>query len=97
MFGYVIPDKNNMYIKDFNVFQAYYCGLCKALSRSGSQLTRLCTNYDTTFYNALVHSLTDTEVKFERRLCLINGRKKTVVVTDELTRKVADLSVLLVY
>lgn len=97
MFGYVIPDKNNMYIKDFNVFQAYYCGLCKALSRSGSQLSRLCTNYDTTFYNALLHSLTDTEVKIERKLCLINGNKKPVIVTDDLTRKVADLSVLLVY
>lgn len=97
MFGYVIPDKNNMYIKDFNVFQAYYCGLCKALSRSGSQLSRLCTNYDTTFYNALLHSLTDTEVKIERKLCLINSKKKPVIVTDDLTRKVADLSVLLVY
>lgn len=97
MFGYVIPDKNNMYIKDFNVFQAYYCGLCKALSRSGSQLSRLCTNYDTTFYNALLHSLTDTDVKIERKLCLINGKKKPVIVTDDLTRKVADLSVLLVY
>ena len=97
MFGYVIPDKNNMYIKDFNVFQAYYCGLCKALARSGSQLSRLCTNYDTTFYNALLHSLTDTEVKIERKLCLINGKKKPVIVTDDLTRKVADLSVLLVY
>lgn len=97
MFGYVIPDKNNMYIKDFNVFQAYYCGLCKALSHSGSQLSRLCTNYDTTFYNALLHSLTDTEVKIERKLCLINGKKKPVIVTDDLTRKVADLSVLLVY
>lgn len=97
MFGYVIPDKNNMYIKDFNVFQAYYCGLCKALSRSGSQLSRLCTNYDTTFYNALLHSLTDTEVKIERKLCLINGKKKPVIVTDDLTRKVADLSALLVY
>ena len=55
------------------------------------------TNYDTTFYNALLHSLTDTEVKIERKLCLINGKKKPVIVTDDLTRKVADLSVLLVY
>lgn len=97
MFGYVIPDKNNMYVKDFNVFQAYYCGLCKQLARTGGPLTRLCTNYDTTFYNALLHSLTDTEVKFERRVCLFNGKKKTVIKADELTAKVADLSVLLVY
>ena len=41
MFGYVIPDKQNMYIKDFNVFQAFYCGLCKTLGETGSQITRL--------------------------------------------------------
>ncbi len=97
MFGYVIPDKNNMYIKDFNVFQAYYCGLCKALAKTGGPLTRLCTNYDTTFYNVLLHCIAEQEVKIERKLCAINGRKKPVVVTDELTAKVADISVLLVY
>ncbi len=97
MFGYVIPDKNNMYVKDFNVFQAYYCGLCKALAKTGAPHTRLCTNYDTTFYNALLHSVAGKEVQFERKLCAYNGKKKTVVKCDELTAKVADLSVLLVY
>lgn len=97
MFGYVIPDKDNMYVKDFNVFQAYYCGLCKELARTGGPLTRLCTNYDVTFYNALLHSVADMPVKFERRTCLVNMRKKTVVVPDDLTRKCADVAVLLVY
>ncbi|MEG2274053.1 MAG: DUF5685 family protein [Clostridia bacterium] len=97
MFGYVIPDKNNMYIKDFNVFQAYYCGLCHALAKTGSPLTRLCTNYDTTFFNVLLHSISKQEVKIERKMCFINGRKKPIVVADDLTLKVADISVLLVY
>ena len=74
MFGYVIPDKDNMYIKDFNVFQSYYCGLCKALGRTGGPLTRLCTNYDVTFYNALLHSVADIHVAFERKVCLVNMR-----------------------
>lgn len=97
MFGYVIPDKQNMYIKDFNVFQAFYCGLCKTLGKTGSQITRLCTNYDVTFYSVLLHSLTDTKVQFERKLCAYNGKKKVVVSADELSRKMADLSVMLVY
>ncbi len=97
MFGYVIPDKNNMYIKDFNVFQAFYCGLCKALSKTGSQITRLCTNYDITFYNVLLHCITDCEIKFERKLCVYNGRKKVIAVPDELSLKMADLAVMLVY
>ena len=89
MFGYVIPDKQNMYIKDFNVFQAFYCGLCKTLGETGSQITRLCTNYDVTFYNVLIHSLANLDVKFERKLCAYNGKKKVVVSTDELSKKIA--------
>lgn len=97
MFGYVIPDKQNMYIKDFNVFQAFYCGLCKTLGKTGSQITRLCTNYDVTFYNVLLHSLADEKVKFERKLCAYNGKKKVVVDADEMSRKMADIAVMLVY
>ena len=97
MFGYVIPDKLNMYIKDFNVFQSFYCGLCKTLGETGAEFTRLCTNYDVTFYNVLLHSLTNTPVTFERKLCAYNGKKKVVVKTDELSTKIADVAVMLVY
>jgi len=97
MFGYIIPDKDNMYIKDFNVFQSFYCGLCKALHKTGSEITRLCTNYDLTFYNVLLHSLSGKEVAFERKLCFYNGKKKVVVVPDELSLKIADIAVLMVY
>lgn len=97
MFGYVIPDKDNMLIKDFNVFQSFYCGLCKALHKTGSEVTRFCTNYDVTFYSVLMHELTKTPVKFERQMCVYNGKKKVVVVPDKLSLKMADLAVLLVY
>ena len=97
MFGYVIPDKDNMLIKDFNVFQSFYCGLCKALHKSGSEVTRLCTNYDVTFYSVLMHELTKTRVEFARKTCVYNGKKKVVVLPDKLSLKMADLAVLLVY
>lgn len=97
MFGYVIPDKNNMYIKDFNVFNAFYCGLCKSLKKTGSEASRLCTNYDVTFYDVLIHSLSGTEVKFERKMCGYSGKTKVIVTPDELSLKMADLCAMLVY
>ena len=97
MFGYVIPDKDNMLIKDFNVFQSFYCGLCKALSKSGSEVTRFCTNYDVTFYSVLMHEILKRPVEFERKLCVYNGKKKVIVRPDELSLKMADIAVLLVY
>ena len=97
MFGYVIPDKDNMLIKDFNVFQSFYCGLCKSLHKTGSEITRLCTNYDVTFYSVLMHEILKKPVKFERKLCVYNGKKKVIVTPDGLSLQMADLAVLLVY
>ena len=97
MFGYVIPDKDNMLIKDFNVFQSFYCGLCKALHKSGSEVTRFCTNYDVTFYSVLMHEILKTPVEFERKLCTYNGKKKVIVKPDALSLKMADIAVMLVY
>jgi hypothetical protein len=97
MFGYVIPDKNNMYIKDFNVFQGYYCGLCRALGKTGGPLTRLCTNYDVTFYSVLLHSIAGVEPKIESKICFVNGRKKPMIEVDDLSLKAADVAVLLTY
>ncbi len=97
MFGYVIPDKNNMYIKDFNVFQGYYCGLCRALGKTGGPLTRLCTNYDVTFYSVLLHSLAGVEPRIDSKICMLNGKKKPMIEADELSLKAADVAVLLTY
>ena len=97
MFGYVIPDKQNMYIKDFNVFQGYYCGLCRALGKTGGPLTRLCTNYDVTFYSVLLHSIAGVEPKIESKVCALNCKKKPMIEVDDLSLKSADVAVLLTY
>ncbi|MBR7163229.1 MAG: hypothetical protein IKD35_04565 [Clostridia bacterium] len=97
MFGYVIPDKENMYIKDFNVFQGYYCGLCRALGKTGGPMTRLCTSYDVTFYSVLLHSIAGVDPKIERKVCGLNCKKKPMVEVDDLSLKSADVAVLLTY
>jgi len=98
VFGYVVPDKENMYIKDFAQFRAYYCGLCKALAKSGAPHTRLCTNYDTTFLNVLAHSLNNVEITVKPARCMLSPfRKKPILAVDGLTKRAADVSVLLVY
>ena len=97
MFGYVIPDKQNMYIKDFNVFQGYYCGLCRALGKTGGPLTRLCTNYDVTFYSVLLHSIAGVEPKIESKFCALTCKKKPMIEVDDLSKKAADIAVLLTY
>ena len=98
MFGYIIPDKANMYVKDFMMFRAYYCGLCMALGKTGSPVTRLCVNYDSAFYSALLHCLTAEDVKIKNCHCMIHPvGKKPIAEVDDISKAVADLSVLLIY
>ena len=53
MFGYVIPDKPNMFMKDYSLYRAYYCGLCKAIGERCGETMRFLTNYDVTFLSLL--------------------------------------------
>lgn len=97
MFGYVIPDKPNMYIKDFAVFRACYCGLCKALGKSGAQVTRFVTNYDMTFLLEFMYALKGAEPKIEKQACILSPKKKPIAVPDAVSLSVADAAVILAY
>ena len=80
MFGYVLPDKPNMFIKDFTMYRAFYCGLCKTIGKNCSQAMRVATNYDMTFYIALLHAVRGEKAEIAREGCILNPfRKKSIV------------------
>lgn len=98
MFGYVIPDKPNMFIKDFYAFRAFYCGLCKAIGKQSNTLMRFTTNYDATILNVLVHNLLDKKVEYKPQRCILHPlRKRDMICVDEVTLAVADINTLLTY
>lgn len=98
MFGYVIPDKPNMYIKDFYAFRAFYCGLCKSIGKSCGCIMRFATTYDATILNLLVHNLCDKKVEYKRQRCILHPfRKREMTVVDDLSMAVADINSLLTY
>ena len=49
MFGYVTPFKSELKIREYNLFRAYYCGLCKTMGNEYNQLVRMGLNYDLSF------------------------------------------------
>lgn len=98
MFGYVIPDKMNMFMKDFYCYKAYYCGLCKRIGKKCGQCIRLTTNYDMTFLYILSHSVLNIEPKYNNETCILSPvKKKSVTVSDEITDKIVDVNTLLTY
>ncbi len=76
MFGYIRVKKEELKIKDFEVYKAVYCSLCKKLGKSYGILSRFTLSYDFTFLALLNMSLNPDRVCFERKKCAFNPLKK---------------------
>lgn len=97
MFGYILPDKPNLYMKDYALYRAFYCGLCHQIGRCQGQCMRLAVNYDVTFVSILMHGLKYKELPFEKKACILNPFKKKVVLQETDTQKqMAHLNALLI-
>lgn len=100
MFGYVRVDKPNILIKDFATYKAYYCGLCKTISKKYfNQLMRLGVNYDIAFLSMLAHNYEDLEPKFRDARCFVHpvGPKFPVVENDPVQERIVDINTVLGY
>lgn len=98
MFGYIVPDKPNMYLKDLSLYRAIYCGICVATGKAYGQTARLATNYDIVFLSALIHNYLGEDISVTERKCALHHIKKRPIADgDEITDKIIAANVLLVY
>jgi len=82
MFGYVTPYKMELKIKDYEMFKAYYCGLCISIKNNFSNLCRMTLNYDMTFLGILLDSLEYSKHKYVVTRCMAHPMKKKPKVID---------------
>ena len=54
MFGYVRPVRLELKCRDFDLYRATYCGLCRCLRRRCGLLAPMFLNYDFTFLTLLL-------------------------------------------
>jgi hypothetical protein len=97
MFGFVRPYKDELKVKDYELFRSVYCGLCHSLKKRCGIAGRFIINYDFTFL-ALLLSHKDSECSSSRKACIASpcrGRKacESIKALDEC----ADMSIILSY
>lgn len=56
MFGYIMPLKDELLIREYNTFKAYYCGLCSEIGKK-SYPSKFALTYDLTFLAIVLSSL----------------------------------------
>lgn len=98
MFGYVMPYKLELKIKDYELFKAYYCGLCVAIKKNYSNLCRFSLNYDMTFLGLLLDSLSSDKAQYETSHCIAHPvKKRPKVISNKALDYAAFCNVALVY
>ena len=54
MFGYVTIRKDDLKVKDYNKYQAYYCGLCQDIKEAYGKKGQAMLTFDMTFLSILL-------------------------------------------
>ena len=78
MFGYIKPFKPEMKVREFDTYQAFYCGLCHQLGRMFGPFAKLTLSYDFTFLALVSAGLRPDFAGFCRQRCMANPLKKKV-------------------
>ncbi|MBR7070732.1 MAG: hypothetical protein IKI29_00980 [Clostridia bacterium] len=76
MFGYIKTAKPELKIKEYEVYKAVYCSLCRRLGKNYGIFSRLTLSYDFTFLALLQLSLQEGCDSFEQKRCAFQPLKK---------------------
>ena len=97
MFGYVVANKPELKMREFNKYKAYYCGLCKVLREKYGLLGQVTLTYDMTFLVILLTSLYESQSKVSEKRCIVHPAKKQKMLYNEITEYAADMNIVLTY
>ena len=83
-------------VREYEVFRAYYCGVCRSMAERRMQLPRVALSNDTVFLAILLSSAYGLKTEFTRFRCVVHpGRKRGLVRRHEALDYAADVNILL--
>ncbi len=98
MFGYLLPDKSELKVKEFAQFRAAYCGVCRAIKLGYGELPRFAVSYDAAVLAVLLVGCEGHEPVAKKRVCALNPVKgKPVYEGHEAFAYAAAVSVMLAW
>lgn len=98
MFGYVIPNYDELKIKEFKIYRSFYCGLCKCLKEKFGITGQISLSYEMTFLGILLSSLyDDSEIITSECRCIVHPKKKHMYVKSKYLEYAADMNIIMTY
>lgn len=98
MFGYIVPLKPELKIKDYYTFKGYYCGLCYTIKKQFGNIPRLFLSYDMTFLAIFLDGLSSDKIQTKKITCITHPfKKKSIIINNEALKYASDISIALAY
>ena len=94
VYGYVVVNKPELKIKEYDVYRSYYCGLCDERYGVNGQLS---ISYDMTFLMLLLTGLYEPDTRKYEARCIAHPVHKHPVSRNDISGYVADMNVLMTY
>lgn len=97
MFGYIVTDKPELKIREFEEYRSYYCGFCRRLKSEYGFSGELTLTYDMTFLVLLLDALYEPEVKKTMIHCGPHPLKKHPMTETPCSAYASDMNILLTW
>jgi len=98
MFGYVRFDLPHLYIKDYTLYNAAYCGVCKGIKQSSGNIARFGLTYDMAFFSLILHNIKKIDLTITKQRCAEHPLfKKPMAEVDNLTDEIGALNTIFLY
>ena len=97
IFGYVLINKPELKVKEFDLYKSYYCGLCESLKKRYGLAGRMTVNYDMVFLDMTLADMYDVRECGLCKHCIVHPFEKHSMTTSEVSEYCSDMNVLLAY
>ena len=97
MFGYILINRQELKMKDYDKYRSYYCGLCHTLKDRYKRTGQLLLNYDMTFLAMLLSALYEEAEQQDKGRCLPHPARSHQEIITAAQGYAADMTILLGY
>lgn len=97
MFGYVIANTETLSEEEKVKYKAYYCGICRSLTKNYGAVSGVFLSYDMAFLVLALSSLYEPEEESGTERCVPHPIKEHKYIQSCFTDYAADMSILLAY
>ena len=98
MFGYVKPQRLELKVKEYELYNSIYCGLCRVMGKRYSYIYKMSLSYDFVFMVLLRLYAAPEAVSFSQKRCIAHPTKKKTMMDENSALTISsDVGVIMLY